>query len=92
MVKIGWDDCSLNALSSRPGQPLQKLYDMQSSEGNDDGRWIVGKLYEDVHEDQLAQEEEVVEDRAHSEEKRGNAQEESYYCTASEKVEQVSCA
>lgn len=60
---------------------------MQSTEGNDDGWRVVGELDEDVHEDQLAQEEEVVEDWAHSKEEGRDAQEEGDYCAASEEIE-----
>lgn len=63
---------------------------MQTGERHSQRRWVVVHLYEDVHEDKLAKDEEIIKGRAHPNEKRSYTYKESQNSTASKQVIEVS--
>jgi hypothetical protein len=69
LVEIAWNEGCLNALPTLPRKPFEELHNVQSREGYPDRGRVVVQLDEDVDEDELAQQEEVIEDNTHAHKK-----------------------
>ena len=92
LVEVGREEALLDGDTGSRRQPLQKLDDVESSEGDADEGWIVCYIDEYMHEDELTQHKEVIEGGTHPEDEGQDPNKESQHGTPPEEIEHIATA